>query len=126
MLSEDETYSKITLGTEPTNSESEQRVLGVNWNFVEDQLVFDLSNIAELAKSCKPTSAKFCDPLGHTSPITVQLKHLFQELCKSKVGWDDEISFPRLELLSCLILARLRKDVQEALRHELELKDSVC
>lgn len=35
-VNEDETYSKITLGTEPTISESEQRVLGVNWNFVED------------------------------------------------------------------------------------------
>ena len=86
-VNEDETYSTITLGTEPTNSEGEQRVLGVNWNFVEDQLVFDLSNIAELAKSCKPTkrnvvrlSAKFYDPLGYISPITVQLKHLFQEL----------------------------------------------
>ena len=72
--------------------------LGVNWNFVEDQLVFDLSNIAELAKSCKPTkqnvvrlSTKFYDPLGYISPITVQLKHLFQS-CESKVGWDDEIS----------------------------------
>ena len=168
-----------------------------------------------MAKSCKPTkrnvvrlSAKFYDPLGYISPITVQLKHLFQELCESEVGWNDEIShpirvkwerlvaellkmkrillpryyfyniseevisstihgfcdasmmayaavtylvirtvsssyvrflasktrvapidkqpIPRLELLSCLILARLLKDVQEALRHKLELKDSVC
>ena len=52
---EDETYSKITLGTKPTTSESEQRVLGVNWNFIEDQLVFDLSSIAELAQTCEPT-----------------------------------------------------------------------
>jgi hypothetical protein len=33
-VDEDETYSKIMLGTEPTTSEIEQRVLGVNWNFV--------------------------------------------------------------------------------------------
>ena len=55
-VDEDETYSKIALGIEPTTSESEQRrqrVLGVNWNFVEDQLVFDLSGIAELAKPAK-------------------------------------------------------------------------
>ncbi|CAB4030996.1 Hypothetical predicted protein [Paramuricea clavata] len=98
-VNEDETYSKITLGTEPTTSESEQRVLGVNWNFVEDQLVFDLSGIAELAKTCEPTkrnivrlSAKFYDPLGYMPPITVQFKQMFQELCESKVGWDDEIS----------------------------------
>ena len=98
-VDEDETYSKITLGTEPTTSESEQRVLGVNWNFVEDQLVFYLSGIAELAKTCESTkrnivrlSAKFYAPLGYMSPITVQFKQMFQELCESKVGWDDEIS----------------------------------
>ena len=97
-VNEDENYSKITLGTEPTISESEQRVLGVNWNFVEDQLVFDLSGIVELAKKYKPTkrnivrlSGKFYDPLGYMSPITVQFKNMFQELCESKVGWDDEI-----------------------------------
>ena len=41
-VDEDEIYSKITLATEPTTSESEQQVLGVNWNFVEDQHVFDI------------------------------------------------------------------------------------
>ena len=92
-VNEDESYSKITLGTEPTISESEQRVLGVNWNFVEDQLVFDLSGVAELAKNCEPNkrnivrlSAKFYDPLGYMSPITVQFKQMSQELCESKVG----------------------------------------
>ena len=45
---------------------------------------------------------------------------------KTRVAPIDKQSIPRLELLSCLILARLLKDVQEALRHELELKDSVC
>jgi hypothetical protein len=103
-VDEDETYSKIALGIEPTTSESEQRrqrVLGVNWNFVEDQLVFDLSGIAELAKTCEPTkrnivrlSAKFYDPFGYMSPITVQFKQMFQELYESKVGWNDEISHP--------------------------------
>ncbi|CAB3994026.1 Hypothetical predicted protein, partial [Paramuricea clavata] len=88
-VDEDETYSRITLGTEPTASESEQRVIGVNWNFVEDQLVFDLSGIAELPKTSEPTKrniirlpAKFYDPLGYMSPITVQFKQIFQELCE--------------------------------------------
>lgn len=212
---EDETYSKITLGTTDGSSGEEQRVLGVNWNFTEDQLVFDLSSIAELAKNCEPTkrnivrlSAKFYDPLGFMSPITIQFKMMFQELCESKIGWDEKVehstrtkwkklvaellkmsrillprcyfcdvneqvisctihgfcdaskhayaavtylvirtdsgtqvrflasktrvapidkqTIPRLELLSCLILARLLKDVEEALQHELQLKDSVC
>ena len=64
----------------------------------KDELVFDLSSIAELATNCKPTkrnivriAAKFYDPLGFMSPITIQFKIMFQELCKSKVGWNEEI-----------------------------------
>ena len=31
------------------------------------------------------------DPLGLISPLQVGVKVLFQQLCKEKVGWDDEI-----------------------------------
>ena len=37
-------------------------------------------------------SAKFYDPLGLISPVILQLKLLFQELCKSKVDWDEQLS----------------------------------
>ena len=214
-VNEDETYSKITLGTSNESSNEEHKVLGVAWNFVEDDLVFDLSHVTELASECSPTkrnivrlSAKFYDPIGFMSPITVQFKMLFQELCGEKLNWDDEVphdlkvkwdnlvnelkqmnrirlsrcyfrevddpviscivhgfgdaskaayaavtylvmittigirvkflaaktrvapierqTIPRLELLSCLILARLVKNVQTALRDEIKLDDPVC
>ncbi|CAB4018554.1 Hypothetical predicted protein [Paramuricea clavata] len=48
-VNEDETYSKITLGTSNESSNEEHKVLGVAWNFVEDDLVFDLSHVTELA-----------------------------------------------------------------------------
>ena len=35
--------------------------------------------------------AKLFDPLGLISPITVSAKVLFQQLCTSKLGWDEEI-----------------------------------
>ena len=212
---EDETYSKITLGMANEFSSEEHKVLGVTWNFVEDKLVFDLGHVIELASKCTPTkrnivrlSAKFYDPIGFTSPITVQFKIIFQELCAEKLNWDEEVphdlkvkwdnlvndlkqmnrillsrcyfrevddqvlscvvhgfcdasksayaavtylvifttigirvrflaaktqvapierqTIPRLELLSCLILARLVKNVQEALKDQIKLDDPVC
>ena len=37
-------------------------------------------------------TAKFYDPLGLISPVILQLKLLFQELCKSNVEWDEQLS----------------------------------
>jgi hypothetical protein len=45
---------------------------------------------------------------------------------KTRVAPIDKQTISRLELLSCLILARLLKDVEEALRQELQLQDSFC
>lgn len=45
---------------------------------------------------------------------------------KTRVAPIEEQTIPRLELLSCLILARLPKDVAEALQHKLQLEDAVC
>ncbi len=177
--------------------------------------MFDLGRVIELASECTPTkrnivrlSAKFYDPIGFMSPITVQFKIIFQELCAEKLNWDKEVphdlkvkwdnlvnelkqmnrillsrcyfreiddqvlscvvhgfcdasksayaavtylvifttidirvrflaaktrvapierqTIPRLELLSCLILARLVKNVQEALKDQIKLDDPVC
>ena len=35
--------------------------------------------------------AKTFDPLGVISPVTFQMKVLFQELCKQKINWDDPL-----------------------------------
>ena len=45
---------------------------------------------------------------------------------KTRVAPIDKQTIPRVKLLSCLILARLLKDVEEALCQELQLQDSVC
>ena len=36
-------------------------------------------------------AAGMYDPLGIVSPVLVGLKVLFQELCSSKVEWDEEL-----------------------------------
>lgn len=42
VIEEDKTYTKSMLGTTEESSGAERKVLGVRWNFVSDQFVFDL------------------------------------------------------------------------------------
>ena len=74
------------LETTEESSGAEQKVLGVQWNFVSDQFVFDLREIATLARNIEPTkrnvvsvTAKFYDPMGFLSPIITEFKIFLQE-----------------------------------------------
>ena len=71
----------------------------MTWKPTEDLLIFDLRGIALLVKELQPTkrsilsvATRFYDPLGFVSPVTVRFKMLFQELCVSKIGWDEPLS----------------------------------
>ena len=100
VIEEDKTYAKSMLGRDIwcRTSGAEQKVLGVRWNFVSDQFVLDLRDIATLARKIEPSkrndvsvTAKFYDPLGFLSPIITEFKIFFQELCKAKIGWDEPL-----------------------------------
>ena len=61
-----------------------------------DILLFDVSELAQLAKNLQPTRrnlvsliGKFYDPLGFLAPITIQFKILFRKLC---LDWDNLLS----------------------------------
>ena len=43
-------------------------------------------------RSILSVAAKIYDPLGLISPVTLRLKQMFQELCKSKVDWDEPLN----------------------------------
>lgn len=71
MVEEDKTCTKDILGGVQISQDGEQKILGVRWNFVQDQLVFDLSELAILVRNAEPTKrcivgigSKFYDPLG--------------------------------------------------------------
>ena len=73
-------------------------ILGVQWNYLRDEFVFDISEEHRCMVSMEPTkryvvgmSARFFDPLGIMSPITVMFKVFFQRLCKSKLDWDEPL-----------------------------------
>ena len=37
-------------------------------------------------------SAKFYDPLGIVSPVTILFKIFFQQLCRAGIDWDDPLT----------------------------------
>lgn len=98
VLEEDNMYTKTTIGVEDPEEHGEQKVLEVYWNFLEDFLAFTLQPLSQVVNELSPTKrsilkivAKIFDPLGVISPVTLQMKVMFQELCKLKVDWDDTL-----------------------------------
>ena len=94
----EETYVQATLPREISNEPGEQKVLSVRWNIQLDQFVFEFSGLANAAVVLNPTKrnvisliGQFYDPLGYLSPVTVRFKVFMQELCKSKLNWDQSL-----------------------------------
>ena len=74
------------------------KVLGMNWNTLEDEIIFSFAELYKYASSLPLTkrsvlkvTAKIYDPMGFLSPLTVEMKILFQELCIEKTNWDSEL-----------------------------------
>jgi len=71
------------------------RILGLSWDTEIDCFVYQFDDLILFVNSLPPTkrsllkiSAKIFDPLGFLSPITIGAKILFQQVCISKVEWD--------------------------------------
>ena len=67
--------------------------------FVNNELIFDLNELTIQIKGTGPTerrnvaiATKFYDPIGFVDPVIICFKMLFQELCNSKIGWDEPLS----------------------------------
>ena len=59
--------------------------------FYFDELVNEAFSLPMTKRSILKISAKIFDPLGLTSPITIQFKLLFQIICTNKFNWDDPL-----------------------------------
>ena len=97
ITAEDQGYSKSTFNLQ--RLDSHPRVLGQVWNPQTDTLIMifsaALKNVetnAVTKRSILSIAAKFYDPLGLISPVTLRFKQMFQELCKSKVDWDEPLN----------------------------------
>lgn len=92
----EESFAKETLGSK--TEEGKTKVLGIPWDTDADKLMFDLTKLGKVEKDAKVTKrtilssiAKLFDPLGLVSPVVVNAKVLFQEICIENLGWDDEL-----------------------------------
>ena len=73
----------------------EKKVLGLSWDISKDSINFYFEHLKEEAfdlpmtkRSILSISAKIYDPLELLSPVTIQLKMLFQIICQDKTSWD--------------------------------------
>ena len=87
---EDMTYSRSVIGS-AVEGLRRQRILGTLWNYHNDNLVFDFTNTASLAKRVGPTkrnvirtASRMYDPLGMISPITVHFKSCFKSYARTR------------------------------------------
>ena len=87
-------YSQSTFDLQQLDSHP--RVLGQVWNPQTNTLIMifsaALKNVetnAVTKRSILSIAAKFYDPLGLISPVTLRFKQMCQELCKSKVDWEN-------------------------------------
>ena len=109
---DDESYTKTTLGEhEQSDNSGTAKVLGVKWRPRDVVLIFDISNLHSIATVTEPTKrniiglcARFYDPLGFVSPVTVRFKVLFQEICAAKLDWDAHLDGELLKKWNGLLL----------------------
>ncbi|KAJ8378172.1 hypothetical protein AAFF_G00245580 [Aldrovandia affinis] len=70
-----------------------ERALGIHWNIESDMFIFRVT-----IKSRPPTRrgilsivSSIYDPFGFLCPFILKAKQILQELCKTKLGWDETI-----------------------------------
>lgn len=96
--SEELSFAKVALGGDESHLKG-LKVLGIQWNPAEDMFIFDLSHLCKLSTDLQPTKrgivgivSRIYDPIGIVSPVTIQFKIMFQELCANHLNWDDRLS----------------------------------
>ena len=74
------------------------KVLGITWNDLGDILIFEVKEMFKDVLHVNPTKrnilkaiASAYDPIGFLQPVWINLKILFQNICKMNIDWDDNI-----------------------------------
>ena len=70
-----------------------QRALGIRWCVESDTFAFDTCIKPQPAtrRGILSVVSSVFDPLGFVSPFVVVTKQALQDLCRIKLGWDDEV-----------------------------------
>jgi len=68
-------------------------VLGVKWNYAEDELQIHINMKSKpfIRRGMLSVASSVCDPLGMLAPVIFFAKIILQDLCRTGIGWDDEV-----------------------------------
>lgn len=98
-MEEDQSYAKSSLGVSSNASPEMHKVLGVEWDVAQDKFQFNVGKVTRAMEESEPSkqnlvsvTARFFDPLGVVSPVTILFKMFCQQLCEAKVGWDEPLT----------------------------------
>ena len=71
-----------------------ERILGITWDPRSDVFKFEdsLKIKSTTRRGILSAASTIFDPFGWISPFTIRSKLILQEMCKQKLGWDDEVS----------------------------------
>ena len=96
-LHQNETSYQFNL-VETCEKKGIRKVLGLNWNYQRDEFLFEFQNLVNQANELTCTKqnvlkvgALFFDLLRLLSPVTLQTKLLFKNICETKSDWDDDL-----------------------------------
>ena len=94
-VSNELTFAKQQLGAQPTDS----KVLGLPWDKTTDTLTvpFPQGETPSTKREVLKQLAKIYDPLGLVTPLTLQGKMIYRDICNQKLPWDAELSRPLME-----------------------------
>ena len=113
-MEEDLSYAKSSLGVEEDHEQGTHKILGIQWDVIHDNFLFDIRVVADAMENSEPTkrsvisaTAKFFDPLGIVSPVTILFKMFSKQLHGSRVTWDEPLTGDLLKQWNYL-LAMLR------------------
>ena len=91
---DEETYDKQQLGGDSTDT----TMLRLKWNKSSDTITVSFPTVDSVSTTTKRTIlsklAKVYDIIGVVSPITLEGKIIFRDVCKTKVPWDADIQEP--------------------------------
>ncbi|KAK4326945.1 hypothetical protein Pmani_002549 [Petrolisthes manimaculis] len=70
-----------------------EKALGITWNIESDKLTIAVSRKTKpfTKRGLLSTIGAMYDPLGIVSPFILHERKILQDLCKLKLGWDEEI-----------------------------------
>ena len=96
---EDQSYAKTSLGNKVDEEQGIHKILGIEWNVNRDSFQFDIGGVATAMEGSEATkrsvvraTARFFDPLGIVSPVTILFKMFAQQLCEAKASWDEPLT----------------------------------